>query len=317
MEGLAEHHPVMVSTVLEMLCPIEPEIILDCTVGLGGHAQALLENSPPNTRLIGLDVDESNLNLAKQRLEKFASRVKLFRANFIEAKRILAENKISKVNAVLADLGIASSQLDDPQRGLGFSHDGPLDMRMDSRLEWTAADMVNDLDGEELANLIYNYGEDRYSRRIARAIIYAREKKPIERTSELALIVARAYPRPTKRSRRGVHPATRTFQALRIAVNAELDNLQTLLGDLPLLTADGARACIISFHSLEDRLVKHAFAALKRSGTARVITKKPLVPEPDEIAINRRSRSAKLRCMEKCEKNISDVDTAEKYCKEP
>lgn len=301
MEGALEHLPVMRQEVVAMLCPSRREVFLDCTVGLGGHAKALLAQAPPDSRLVGLDVDQHNLDQAARCLSRFAPRVQLQRANFAEAKQVLNRTGLGAADAVLADLGLASAQLADDRRGFSFSVDGPLDMRLDDRLKRTAADMVNSMGEAELADLIYTNGQERYSRRIARAIVSARGTKRIERTVELARIVAKAYPRPARRSRRGVHPATRTFQALRIAVNDELDCLEALLRDLPDLLGAGGRACIISFHSLEDRRVKHAFAAMASKGQAKLLTKKPLVPTAQEIAENPRSRSAKLRGLERIE----------------
>lgn len=301
MDNASEHVPVMREEVVTLLCPSRRQIFLDCTVGLGGHAETLLAKAPADSRLIGLDVDQDNLDRAAKRLARFRPRVKLQRANFADAKQVLDRGGVEAADAVLADLGLASSQLDDDRRGFSFSVDGPLDMRLDDRLEKTAADLVNTLGETELADLIYANGEERYSRRIARAIVSARSAKRIERTVELARMVAWAYPRAAKRSRRGVHPATRTFQALRIAVNDELGSLEALLRDLGDLLAVGGRACIISFHSLEDRRVKHAFIAMAGTGRAKVLTKKPLVPTAQEIAENPRSRSAKLRGLERIE----------------
>ncbi len=300
-DGALQHVPVMRQEVIAVLCPSRRQVFLDCTVGLGGHAEALLAQAPPDSRLIGLDVDQDNLDRAAERLSRFAPRVKLQRANFAEAKQVLNQTGAPAADAVLADLGLASTQLGDDRRGFSFSVDGPLDMRLDDRLKKTAADLVNRLGEVELADLIYTNGEERYSRRIAGRIVSARRAKRIERTVELASIVAGAYPRATRRSRRGVHPATRTFQALRIAVNDELGSLETLLRDLPDLLAAGGRACIISFHSLEDRRVKHAFAAMANEGRAKLMTKKPLVPTAQELAKNPRSRSAKLRGLERIE----------------
>ena len=301
MDGASEHLPVMRQEVVELLCPSQREVFLDCTVGLGGHAEALLARAPSDARLIGLDVDQENLDRAAKCLLRFGPRVQLHRANFAEAKQVLERVGAGAVDAILADLGMASSQLLDYRRGFSFSADGPLDMRLDDRLKMTAADLVNSLGEPELADLIYTNGQERYSRRIARAIVSARLSGRIKRTVRLARIVAGAYPPAARRSRRGVHPATRTFQALRIAVNDELASLEALLRDLPQLLAVGGRACIISFHSLEDRRVKHAFAAMAGKGRVELLTKKPLVPVAQEVAENPRSRSAKLRGLERIE----------------
>ncbi|MCJ7544813.1 MAG: 16S rRNA (cytosine(1402)-N(4))-methyltransferase RsmH [Phycisphaerae bacterium] len=298
MEGPAAHRPVLVRDVVALLEPQSRKLFVDCTVGLGGHAEALLAAACEQAQLVGIDVDESNLLAARDRLQRFAPRFRLFRANFADLPDVLAAAGVSSADALLADLGVASSQLDDPSRGLSFAADGPLDMRLDRSAGRTAADLVNDLDEAALAELIYRYGEERYSRRIARAIVQRRRRGRIERTTDLAAVVAAAYPAPARRSRRGVHPATRTFQALRIAVNEELDRLDALLAAMPTVLSGGGRAAIISFHSLEDRRVKQAFAALAKAGRAKLLTKKPITPSDDETSENPRSRSAKLRGLE-------------------
>jgi 16S rRNA (cytosine1402-N4)-methyltransferase len=255
MERGAGHQPVLRGPVTELLAPAGRRILVDCTVGLGGHAEALLRAAGEGARLIGIDVDEANLRKARQRLSTYGSRVRLFRANFAALDGVLAEADVAAADAILADLGVSSNQLDDPARGLSLSADGPLDMRMDDRIETTAADLVNSLPESEIADLIYGFGEERYSRRIARSIVSARKAGRIDTTAELARLVAGAYPAAARRSRRGVHPATRTFQALRIAVNDEMASLDRLLALLPGALAPGGRAAVISFHSLEDRRV--------------------------------------------------------------
>jgi len=299
MECGGEHQTVLRAEAVELLQPARRRVLVDCTVGLGGHSEALLAQAGSETVLIGIDVDEDNLVKAKQRLAPYAGRVRMFRANFDQLDAVLAEAALGPADAVLADLGVASSQLDDPARGLSFLSDGPLDMRLDRERTVTAADLVNHLGEKELADLIYLNGEERYSRRIAKAIVTARTRGRISRTGELAQIVSSAYPAPARRARHGVHPATRTFQALRIAVNDELGCLDRLLALLPKALSAGGRAAIISFHSLEDRRVKQAFANLAAEGRATVLTRKPVTPGPREIEENPRSRSAKLRGMEK------------------
>jgi len=293
------HQPVLLAEVLGLLSCSAASTIVDCTVGSAGHAEAMLDAAGPQARLIGIDADEANLHLAKRRLERFGHRVRLFQANFSELDAVLAEAAVPAGDVILADLGLSSAQLDDPQRGFGFSADGALDMRFDRRQERTAAGLVNTLGESELADLIYAYGQERYSRRVARAIVAARKDERIERTGRLARIVAGAYPAAARKSRRGVHPATRTFQALRIAVNGELDNLDRLLKLLETFLAPGGAAAIISFHSLEDRRVKQAFVKWAGTGRAKLLTKKPIRPSADEIADNPRSRSAKLRGIER------------------
>jgi len=286
----------LVADVLRLLEPVRRGLLVDCTIGAGGHAEALLEAARPDARLIGIDLDEGNLELARQRLGRFGERVRLLCADFAEVPSVLAEAGETSADLILADLGVCSAQLDDPARGLSFQADGPLDMRLDRRQRRTAADLVNRCGERELADLIYRFGEERYSRRIARAVVAAR---PIEGTRRLAEVVVGAYPPAARRARRGVHPATRTFQALRIAVNDEMGRLERLLSRLPEALSVGGAAGIISFHSLEDRQVKRAFADWARTGAARLLTRKPVAAGPEEVARNPRSRSAKLRAIEK------------------
>ena len=297
------HVPVLLQEVVELLLPEGGRAVsvVDCTVGLGGHAEALLRADRGEGCLTGMDADAGNLRLAKRRLEPFGQRVRLFEANFADIRDVLDEVGIDAADALLADLGVASNQLDDPERGFSFSVDGPLDMRIDRRTGPDAGDLVNASSEDELADLIFEYGQERYSRRIARAIVRARGAKPIGGTNALAEIVRRAIPRAARGARRGVDPATRTFQALRIAVNDELGALDKLLEALPDVLNVAGRACVISFHSLEDARVKRAFRDWAATGRARVITKKPLTASLAEQAANSRSRSAKLRCVERVE----------------
>jgi len=294
MDRNAAHRPVLLAEVVDLLRPAGQELIVDCTVGLGGHAAELLSRAGRDARLIGIDLDASNLVRARERLKGFDG-VRLFEANFAEIDAVLAEAGRREADVIIADLGVASTHLDDPGRGFSFQADGPLDMRLDPEGDRTAADLVNSLGEAELADLIYGLGQERFSRRIARAIVAARKIGPIDRTEALARIVAGALPKAARQSRRGVHPATRTFQALRIAVNDELANLETLLAKLPDVLAPGGRAGVISFHSLEDGRVKRAFASMKSAGLGEVLTTRPIVAGPAETAVNPRSRSAKLR----------------------
>jgi 16S rRNA (cytosine1402-N4)-methyltransferase len=299
MDGGTAHRPVLVREVLELLAPAGRAILADCTVGTGGHAEALLEAAGAKALLIGLDVDEENLRRCKDRLARFGQQVRLFQANFAQLPEVLAECGQAGADAILADLGMSSSQLDDPHRGLSFAADGPLDMRLDRRLRTTARELVNRLPEAELADLIFAFGEERYSRRIARALCAARRQRPIERTLELANLVAAAYPSVARRNRRGVHPATRTFQALRIAVNDELASLETLLRLLPRALNVGGRAALVCFHSLEDRRVKRALADWAGTGSARLLNRRVITPGERERRENPRSRSAKLRGVER------------------
>ena len=299
MDNRAGHTPVLREEVVGMLSPAGKKVLVDCTVGLGGHAEALLTSADEEALLIAVDLDESNLRLVRERLSRFGNRLRLFHANFADLPTVLSEAHLEFADVILADLGVASVHLRDADRGFSFALEGPLDMRMDREGTRTAGDLVSTLPEKELADLIYAYGEERYSRRIARAIVAARRSGRIKTTVELGRIVARAYPRATRKTRRGVHPATRTFQALRIAVNDELGNLERLLQSIPQLLAPGGRAAIISFHSLEDRLVKRAFAELEKNAVVRRLNKKPITPSPAELESNPRSRSAKLRGIER------------------
>jgi len=297
------HVPVLLQEVVDLLLPEGRRAIsvVDCTVGLGGHAEALLRAGRGEGCLTGMDADAGNLRRAKRRLEPFGQRVRLFEANFADIRDVLDEVGIDAADAILADLGVASNQLDDPERGFSFSADGPLDMRLNRSAGRNAGDLVNALGEHELADLIFEYGQERYSRRVARAIVRARISRPILGTKALADIVRRAIPPADRGARKGVDPATRTFQALRIAVNDELGALDKLLEALGDVLNVGGRACVISFHSLEDRRVKRAFRDWSATGRARVITKKPQTASLAERAANSRSRSAKLRCIERVE----------------
>jgi 16S rRNA (cytosine1402-N4)-methyltransferase len=295
----AGHLPVLRDEVLRLLSPADKENILDCTLGLGGHASVLLEASGKDAHLVGMDADEDNVMFSQHNLAPYGGRVRFFHANFAQVREVLDAAGLETVDAVLADLGFCSSQMDDPARGLSFQHDGPLDMRFDRNSPRTAEGLVNQVGEKELADLIYAFGQERFSRRISHAIVAARKTARITRTKQLAEIVSRAIPAVARRNRRGVHPATRTFQALRIAVNDELGNLDRFLETLGGILSPGGRAAVISFHSLEDRRVKHAFADLVGTGQAILLTKKPITASSEEIASNPRSRSAKLRGIEK------------------
>jgi len=288
------HVPVMTAEVLQYLRPERGGVFVDCTVGLGGHARALLEAGA--TRLLGLDRDRDALAFAKSALAPWASRVELVHADYREIAAVLDERQIATVDGALADLGVSSLQLDAAGRGFSFLRDEPLDMRMDQSSGETAADFVSRASERDLADAIFQYGEERFSRRIARALVHARQEAPIETTGRLATIVRGAIPR---RGFQRIDPATRTFQALRIWVNRELDELERFVRTLAGRLRTGARLAIITFHSLEDRIVKHTFRALDRElAVATVLTKKPILPGDDETARNPRSRSAKLRVVE-------------------
>jgi 16S rRNA (cytosine1402-N4)-methyltransferase len=286
----AGHTSVLLDETLELLAVRPGGLWVDGTVGLGGHAAAILRATSPDGRLVGLDRDTETLERARATLAPFGGRARLEAGDFREIPDRLGEDR---ADGVLLDLGVSSVQLDDPARGFSFLRDGPLDMRMDRTEGPTAAEVVNTLPEKELADVIYAYGEERASRRIARAIVRSRERSPIRTTGELAEIVRRAAPRG---ARRGFHPATRTFQALRIHVNRELEGLGESLERIAGVLAPEGRLAVIAFHSLEDRAVKTAFRGLARSGH-RVLTKKPLRPSERETRQNPRARSARLRAL--------------------
>ena len=289
------HEPVMVAEVLDLLAPARGGLFVDCTVGLGGHSRALLEGGA--TRVLGLDRDPIALALAGEALAPYRDRVELVHADYRELDRVLDARGIPAVDGTLADLGVSSMQLDAEGRGFSFRRDEPLDMRMDQTSGASAAEWLRTVDEEELANVIFEYGEERYSRRIARAIVSSRASVPVETTGQLAAIVRRAIPH---RGYQRIDPATRTFQALRIWVNRELEDLDTFLVGATRRLLQGARLAVITFHSLEDRIVKHTFRAIEKAEEAmRILTKRPLVPADAELARNPRARSAKLRAIER------------------
>jgi 16S rRNA (cytosine1402-N4)-methyltransferase len=289
----ASHVSVLLDETLELLAVRPGGLWVDGTVGLGGHAAALLRASAPDGRLLGLDRDTETLERARRVLGVFGARVRLEAGDYRQIPERLGDER---AQGVLLDLGISSAQLDDPGRGFSFQADGPLDMRMDRRQGETAAEVVNHLPEKELADLIYAYGEERRSRRIARAIVRERERAPIRTTAELAEIVRRASPGGVRRGARRVHPATRTFQALRIHVNRELEGLGEALEQIAGCLAPEGRLAVIAFHSLEDRAVKTTFRELSRRGH-RLVTRKPVRPSEAETRENPRSRSARLRVL--------------------
>ncbi|HEY5626821.1 MAG TPA: 16S rRNA (cytosine(1402)-N(4))-methyltransferase RsmH [Nitrospira sp.] len=296
------HFPVMPAELLFWLKPQEGQVFLDCTVGYCGHAEIILEASAPTGSVIGIDRDEQAITAGRQRLARFGSRAFLIKGNFVELKRHLAEQGISSIHGALFDLGVSSPQIDEPARGFSFQAEGPLDMRMDRSAGVTAAEIVNRTDEADLANMIYQFGEERYSRRIARAIVAARAARPLESTVDLVSVVEAAVPAHYRRGR--IHCATRTFQALRIVVNQELEHIESALRDAADVLAPGGRLCVISFHSLEDRIVKHTFRALssEADGDLEILTKRPQLPTDEEIERNARSRSAKLRVIQRVAK---------------
>jgi 16S rRNA (cytosine1402-N4)-methyltransferase len=287
-EGL--HEPVLVAEVVKLLS--EAHTVLDLTVGTGGHAEALLDAGVE--RVVGVDRDPEALLAAGRRLARFGDRFAALHARFSEVSRIAAEAEVRAVDGVLYDLGVSSLHLDRPERGFSYRAGGPLDMRMGPE-DITAADVVNDYSEEELVRVLREYGEERHARRIAGAIVRARGRKPLETTAELAAVAAGAVPR----RRGGPHPARRTFQAIRIEVNRELEELGASLPQAAELLAPGGRLVAISYHSLEDRIVKRFLLAEEDSQRLRVLTRKPVRPGTNEAARNPRARSAKLRSAER------------------
>jgi len=293
---VALHEPALTREVLTFLAPQRGGLFVDCTLGAGGHSLALLDAGA--TRLIGLDRDPAAIAIAAETLKAFRDRAELVQADFRELDAVLDARGIGTIDGALADLGVSSMQLDAPGRGFSFQRDEPLDMRMDTTSPRTLGDLLRDVSETELADVIHNYGEERHARRIARAVVRAREHEPIRSTGQLAELIRRSIPR---HGWSRIDPATRTFQALRIWVNEELEGLDDFLLRLLRRLATGARAVVIAFHSLEDRIVKHTFRTLERAADirARVLTKKPVVPSEEEIARNPRARSAKLRAIER------------------
>jgi len=292
------HDPVLMTEVLEGVAPGAGKTVVDCTLGRAGHALEIAARLGKGGRLIGLDVDPRNLEYAKARLAGVPCEVRLFHANFAELPDVLEELGLERggVDAILADLGISTNQLSDPHYGLSFGAEMPLDMRIDPRIRRSAADFVNQTPEDELADVLYKLAQERFSRRISRKIGDQRRISPITTTQRLADIVRSAIGHTNEK----IDAATRTFLALRMAVNQELENLEALLKTAPgLLKRGGGRLAVISFQSMEDRLVKLAFRSLEQAGAARVLTKKPVGPSDDEVRQNPRSRSAKLRVLEK------------------
>jgi 16S rRNA (cytosine1402-N4)-methyltransferase len=294
-----EHIPVLAGILAEQINLPLDGVMVDTTIGYGGHSLLFGLSLGSEGIIVGFDVDNEALEAARVRLKDLKCKVVLFNSNFAQMTERLGELGINKVDFILADLGISSGQLADVATGLSYRMDSPLDMRIDKSLKTTAADIVNNTDEESLADLIYKFGQDRASRRIARYIVHQRQHEPILTTGQLAAVVCRALRRPFGTFRKRKHPATRTFQALRIAVNNELENLKVLLDSAAGLLKRGGCIAVISFHSLEDALVKANFKQNESLGVYRVMTKKPVTPADEEISANRRARSAKLRIAQK------------------
>ncbi len=306
------HIPVLLNEVLTLLAPARGGVFVDGTLGGGGHAQAVLDQLPSTGKLVGIDRDMAAIDAARERLAPYGDRFMAIHGNFFDMKDLLNEAGIFQVNGILLDLGVSSHQLDTPERGFSYHTDAPLDMRMDTTASLTAREVVNTYSEQELKRIFQEYGEERFAGRIAYRIVNIRKENPIETTAQLANIVKEAI--PGKFRNEPQHPARRTFQAIRIQVNGELDGLKEAVTQTHDLLQTGGRLCIITFHSLEDRIVKQAFRMFERpctcpksapvcicgkEPTARILTKKPLTCSETEAKANSRSTCAKLRCIEK------------------
>lgn len=292
---MTNHIPVLLQEIIENL-KLDDGIVIDATLGGGGHTEAILKNS--KALVIGIDQDGEALERSKKRLERFSSRIKFVRSNFSKIKEVAEREKVQgKVSAIILDIGVSSFQINEPVRGFSFLSEGPLDMRMDKNNSLSAAEVVNTWPEEELANLIYRYGEERLSRKIARSIAERRKIERFKTTKELADFIKSIV--PSKYAQGRIHPATRTFQAIRIIVNDELVSLEKALNDSVEVLGSGGRILVISFHSLEDRIVKRFFREMARKNILEIVTKKPIVPKKEELSENPRARSAKLRIAQK------------------
>ena len=293
------HIPVMLREVIDYLDPKPGQIIVDATLGTGGHSLEILKKITPGGRLIGIDRDEDSLAICRQRLSGFNGSYELVQANFAELDQVLEKLDIDKIDGIIFDLGISTYQLKDTERGFSFQQEGPLDMRMDKSSYISAYDLVNNLNENEISHLLWNFGQERWHNRIAHLLVEERRNQPISTTSQLANLVMRAIPYRYRRSYYRIHPATRTFQAVRIAVNRELEILEGAIKKAVAILRKKARICVISFHSLEDRVIKHTFRALKAEGLINIITAKPMTPAASEVAANPSSRSSKFRVAER------------------
>lgn len=289
------HTPVMLEEVLGYLNLGKGKIIVDATIGTGGHSEEILGRILPGGRLIGIDEDDESLEVCRERLKKFKGSCDFVHSNFADIDSALKKLKIKKIDGILFDLGVSSFQLGDPRRGFSFQNEGPLDMRLDRNSRILAYDLVNNLNEEELSSMLWNFGQERWHNRIARALVSERERQPILTTLQLANTILRAMPYRYRHRYSRIHPATRAFQAVRIAVNRELESLEAALNKVAGLLNEGGRVCVISFHSLEDRIAKLSFRKFSQEGRLCIITPKPCSPSEEEIRVNPSSRSAKLR----------------------
>lgn len=308
------HKPVLLEESIKYLCPMEDGVYIDATMGLGGHTKSLIEACNNNAKIIGMDVDENALNVARERLAEYQDNIVFVNKNYINIDNTISDLNIKKVNGIIADLGLSSFQLDHSGKGFSFNKNEPLDMRMDASLQFTAYDLVNEMDQSELENIFKIYGEERFSRNISKSIIKNRVSKPIQTSSELAALVSNSIPKKFHPKR--IHPATKTFQALRIAINNELENLKIFIEKAIKILKPGGRIVIISFHSLEDRIIKKTFkkfhspcicppdlpiCSCGNIPNFKIINKSPIRPQESEIIENPRARSAKMRVGEKIE----------------
>jgi len=293
------HVPVMLQEVLDYLKLAPGQIIVDATLGTGGHSLEILKIITPKGRLVGIDRDENSLAVCRQRLAEFKDNTEFVHANFSDLDQVLANLGIANIDGIVFDLGISSYQLQDAQRGFSFQEEGPLDMRLDKSSYISAYDLVNNLNENEISQMLWNFGQERWHNRIAHLLVQERRNEPIATTKQLANLVIRAIPHRYRRSYYRIHPATRTFQAVRIAVNRELEVLESTIKKAVDILNKHARICVISFHSLEDRAIKHTFRRLAADGLIDIITAKPLTPNPGEIEVNPSSRSSKFRVAER------------------
>jgi 16S rRNA (cytosine1402-N4)-methyltransferase len=293
------HIPVMLNEILSYLDLGPGKIIVDATIGTAGHSAEIIKRILPDGKLIGIDRDAESLEVARERLSDYRQYCEFVHDNFCDIEAILNQLGVTKVDGVLFDLGISSFQLDNPERGFSFQQEGPLDMRLDRSSFISAYDLINNLTQDEISSLLWSFGEERWHNRIARYLVKERENHPISTTSQLSSIVMQAIPSRYRYRHFRIHPATRTFQAVRIAVNRELETLQIAINKVFPFLREGARICVISFHSLEDRIVKLSFRKAAQERMISLLTAKPTRPMQEEISNNPSSRSAKLRIAEK------------------
>ncbi|MFC1804971.1 16S rRNA (cytosine(1402)-N(4))-methyltransferase RsmH [Candidatus Omnitrophota bacterium] len=293
------HEPVMNDEIKDYLNLAPGKIIVDATIGTAGHSLSILEKISPGGKLVGIDRDEESLAVARERLKGFKGTCEFAQSNFLDLESVLQGVGVERIDGILFDLGVSSFQLENAERGFSFVKDGPLDMRLDRKSYISAYDLVNNLNKEEISLMLRNFGQERWHNRIARYMVEERQHKPIATTLQLSEIVTRAIPPRYRHRYRRIHPATRTFQAIRIAVNRELEVLEQAIEKAVNLLNSTARICIISFHSLEDRIAKHTLRRLSSAGIVKIITAKPLRPGDEETRANPKSRSAKLRVAER------------------